>query len=79
MKNTRDLKNMLNDIKLESNASTPIYIESRKKDILALADKFACHKPEVLTTQENLDVITALRRFAEVGIETSYPICDEIA
>ncbi|MFV0573968.1 MAG: cupin domain-containing protein [Vibrio sp.] len=77
MKNTTELQSMLKKTILESNASTKIYIENRKENILALANKFSCNKPEVLTTKENQDVITALRIFAKDGVETPYPISEE--
>lgn len=54
-------------------ADADVYIENRKADILKLADHFASEKPEVLTAEEQTDVVQALRCFADRGIATEHP------
>ncbi|WP_224388960.1 hypothetical protein [Pseudonocardia sp. ICBG1293] len=63
---------------LNGRAATPItdsavYIETRKIDIAALADRFAAERPDVLTHAERDDVVTALRAFAGQGTESAHP------
>lgn len=50
-----------------------VYIEDRKTDILKLADHFEENRPEVLTPQEQSDVVAALRCFASRGLESAHP------
>ncbi|WP_030955296.1 hypothetical protein, partial [Streptomyces sp. NRRL S-481] len=54
-------------------ADADVYIENRRADILELADRFASEKPEVLTVEEQTDVVQALRCFADRGIATEHP------
>ncbi|KOG49444.1 cupin domain-containing protein [Streptomyces decoyicus] len=50
-----------------------VYIEDRKGDIIKLADHFEQEKPEVLDSEEQADVVAALRCFASRGLETAHP------
>jgi uncharacterized protein YaiE (UPF0345 family) len=50
-----------------------VYIADRRADIVKLADHFEQEKPEVLTPQEQADVVAALRCFVSRGIETEHP------
>jgi uncharacterized protein YaiE (UPF0345 family) len=50
-----------------------VYIENRRDDIIKLADHFEGEKPEALTSQEQADVVKALRRFVSRGLETAHP------
>lgn len=50
-----------------------VYIEDRKNDIVRLADHFGREKPEALTSEEQADVVEALRCFASRGTETDHP------
>ncbi|WP_275818418.1 hypothetical protein [Streptantibioticus ferralitis] len=54
-------------------ADGAVYIEGRKNDIIKLADHFEQEKPEVLTPEEQADVVEALRCFASRGIEAGHP------
>jgi uncharacterized protein YaiE (UPF0345 family) len=50
-----------------------VYIQDRKDDIVKLADRFEREKPEVLTSEEQADVVEALRFLASRGLETVHP------
>lgn len=54
-------------------ADADVYIENRQADILELADRFASEKPEVLTAEEQTDVVQALRCFVHRGIAAGHP------
>ncbi|UTM59263.1 cupin domain-containing protein [Photobacterium sp. CCB-ST2H9] len=77
VKDTRAMQALLSETGPQNGDEKPVYIEDRKADILALADHFTQHKPEVLTDEENRDVVTALRYFAEQGIAAIYPLMPE--
>jgi uncharacterized protein YaiE (UPF0345 family) len=53
-----------------------VHISDRKNDITKLADHFEKEKPEVLTAEEQADVVEALRCLASRGIETEVPRAD---
>lgn len=50
-----------------------VYIQDRKHDIVKLADRFEREKPEVLTSEEQADVVEALRFLASGGLEMVHP------
>lgn len=50
-----------------------VHIADRKVDITQLADHFERVKPEALTSEEQVDVVEALRCFASRGTETEHP------
>jgi uncharacterized protein YaiE (UPF0345 family) len=50
-----------------------VYIQDRKDDIVKLADRFEREKPEVLTSEEQTEVVEALRFLAYRGLETVHP------
>ncbi|GHJ40693.1 hypothetical protein [Streptomyces sp. TS71-3] len=54
-------------------ADASVYIENRRDDILGLADRFEQERPEELTSQEQADVVEALRCFVSRGIEAGHP------
>ncbi|MFS8198901.1 cupin domain-containing protein [Streptomyces sp. CWNU-52B] len=54
-------------------ADADVYVEDRKAEIIKLADHFASEKPEVLTTDEQADVVRALRCFVDRGIPAEHP------
>ncbi|GIB59863.1 MULTISPECIES: cupin domain-containing protein [Vibrionaceae] len=70
---TSSLQDMLKETELKLDSSTPVYIENRKDEILTLANKFSRNKPDVLTNEENNDVVEALKLFASEGITSPYP------
>lgn len=50
-----------------------VYVHDRRRDILALADKFSVERPNELTEDEQADVVEALRTLATRGIESADP------
>lgn len=50
-----------------------VYVEDRKDDILALADRFEAQRPEKLTGEEQGDVVEALRALVNRGVESAHP------
>ncbi|GAA3487024.1 cupin domain-containing protein [Streptomyces cremeus] len=54
-------------------ADAEVYIENREGDIRKLAEHFAVERPEVLTEEEQGDVVQALRCFVDRGIAAEHP------
>ncbi|CAA9215991.1 MAG: hypothetical protein AVDCRST_MAG41-246 [uncultured Corynebacteriales bacterium] len=50
-----------------------VHVGDRKGDILALADRFEQDKPQGLTTDEQADVVRALRSLAARGVDATDP------
>lgn len=53
--------------------SPDVYIQDRRDDIIELADHFEREKPEVLSSEEQSDVVDALRGLAARGLATVHP------
>ncbi|MBB5934332.1 hypothetical protein [Streptomyces zagrosensis] len=70
---TEDIAGQFTDRAATRVTDSTVYIEDRKSDISKLADHFEQERPDGLDSEEQGDVVAALRCFASHGLETAHP------